>query len=154
MNRLIEKGRYIDIGSFESAFICKKNRNLVSEKNVDFCNERGELDGSISYDYIYTYTIYSIDTLPWQRLFMVQMEDELGEALPYWDWTVDKDVPDLWEEIRAPMKPQLKSECGEYGSKGYGDGYGRGKEYMATGMAATMVKGAEGMEKVVATNHL
>ena len=27
------------------------------------------------------------------------------------------------------MKPPLKSECGEYGSKGYGDGYGRGKEY-------------------------
>ena len=53
------------------------------------------------------------------------MEDELGEALPYWDWTEDKDVPDLWEEIRAPLKPPLKSECGAdrygngYGSKGY-----------------------------------
>ena len=74
--------------------------------------------------------------IPWRRLFMVQMEDELGEALPYWDWTEDKDVPDLWEEIRAPLKPPLKSECGGdgygngYGSKGYGsegdDGYGEG----------------------------
>ena len=130
MNRLIEKGRYIDIGSFQSAFICKKNRNWVSEKNVDFCNERGELDGSISYPDIYS---IKVDTLPWHRLFMVQMEDELGEALPYWDWTVDKDVPDLWEEIRAPMKPPLKSKCdhgqrGGYGNehegKGYSNGYG------------------------------
>ena len=60
---------------------------------------------------------------------MVQMEDEPGEALPYWDWTEDKDVPDLWEEIRLPMKPPLKSEYDGYGSKGYGHGYGRGKEY-------------------------
>ena len=68
MNRLIEKGRYIDIGSFQSAFICKKNRNWVSEKNVDFCNERGELDGSISYPDIYS---IKVDTLPWHRLFVV-----------------------------------------------------------------------------------
>ena len=74
-------------------------------------------------------------SLAWNRLFMVQMEDELGEALPYWDWTEDKDLPDLWEEIRAPLKPPLKSECGAdeygngYGSKGYGDGYGRSKRY-------------------------
>ena len=92
--------------------------------------------------------------IPWRRLFMVQMEDELGEALPYWDWTEDKDVPDLWEEIRTPMKPQLKSECDGLGMEA------RGMEMdteevnsKATSMAATMVKGAEGMEKVVATNH-
>ena len=49
--------------------------------------------------------------LPWHRLYMAQMEEELGEALPYWDWTVDKDVPDLWEEIKAPMKPPVTSIC-------------------------------------------
>ena len=72
--------------------------------------------------------------LPWHRLLLANMEELLGEPLPYWDWTEDKDVPDLWEEIRAPLKPPLKSECGAdgygngYGSKGYGDGYGRGKQ--------------------------
>ena len=49
--------------------------------------------------------------LPWHRLYMTQMEEELGEALPYWDWTVDKEVPDLWKDIKAPMKPPLTSEC-------------------------------------------
>ena len=42
---------------------------------------------------------------------MAQMEEELGEALPYWDWTEDKEVPDLWEEIKAPMKPPVTSIC-------------------------------------------
>ena len=49
--------------------------------------------------------------LPWHRLFMAQMEDELGEALPYWDWTEDREIPDLWEEIRAPIKEGESSEC-------------------------------------------
>ena len=49
--------------------------------------------------------------LPWHRLYMAQMEEELGEALPYWDWTEDKEVPDLWEEIKAPMKPPVTSIC-------------------------------------------
>ena len=63
-------------------------------------------------------------------------------------------MPDLWEEIRAPMKPPLKSECDGLGMEA------RGMEMdteevksKATSMAATMVKEAEGMEKVVATNH-
>ena len=50
--------------------------------------------------------------LPWHRLFMAQMEDELGEALPYWDWTEDREIPDLWEEIRAPIKEGESSDCG------------------------------------------
>ena len=52
------------------------------------------------------------------------------------------------------MKPPLKSECDGLGMEA------RGMEMdteevksKATSMAATMVKGAEGMEKVVATNH-
>eukprot|EP00092_Neocalanus_flemingeri_P086636 GFUD01109222.1.p1 GENE.GFUD01109222.1~~GFUD01109222.1.p1 ORF type:complete len:672 (-),score=125.72 GFUD01109222.1:84-1829(-) len=44
------------------------------------------------------------DFLPWHRLFMVQMEEVLGEALPYWDWTEDGSVPHLWEKIAAPIK--------------------------------------------------
>ena len=27
--------------------------------------------------------------LPWHCLFIAHMEDEPGEDLPYWDWTVD-----------------------------------------------------------------
>ena len=50
--------------------------------------------------------------LPWHRLFMAQMEEELGEALPYWDWTEDRNVPDLWERIQAPIKEGERSECG------------------------------------------
>ena len=40
-----------------------------------------------------------------------QMEDELGEALPYWDWTEDKKVPELWEGIKKPIKEPEKSAC-------------------------------------------
>ena len=43
---------------------------------------------------------------------MVQMEEELGEALPYWDWTEDGEIPDLWEGIRAPIKEGVSSQCG------------------------------------------
>ena len=50
--------------------------------------------------------------LPWLRLFMAQMEDELGEPLPYWDWTEDGQIPDLWEGIRAPIKEGESSSCG------------------------------------------
>ena len=30
------------------------------------------------------------------------MEDKLGEALPYCDWTEDGGVPSLWEGIHYP----------------------------------------------------
>ena len=46
---------------------------------------------------------------------MAQMEDELGEALPYWDWTEDAEIPDLWEGIRAPIKEGESSSCGDRG---------------------------------------
>ena len=51
--------------------------------------------------------------LPWHRLYMAQMEDELGEALPYWDWTEDGKIPDLWEGIKAPIKQEgvSKRKC-------------------------------------------
>ena len=49
--------------------------------------------------------------LPWHRLYMAQMEEELGEALPYWDWTKDSEVPSLWSEAKAPMKEGVNSTC-------------------------------------------
>jgi len=49
--------------------------------------------------------------LPWHRLFMVHMEEELGEALPYWDWTEDGGVPSLWEDIQAPIQQPAVGEC-------------------------------------------
>ena len=45
-----------------------------------------------------------IGFLPWHRLYMVNMEEELGEALPYWDWTEDGRVPSLWEDIQTPIQ--------------------------------------------------
>ena len=45
-----------------------------------------------------------IGFLPWHRLLMVHMEDELGEALPYWDWTEYRRVPSLWRNIQGPIQ--------------------------------------------------
>ena len=42
---------------------------------------------------------------------MVHMEEELGEALPYWDWTEDGAVPSLWEGIQAPIQEGAVGEC-------------------------------------------
>ena len=63
---------------------------------------------------------------PWHRLYMAQMEDELGEALPYWDWTEHGEIPDLWEEIKAPIKDGESSwscELDECSSDGKGGKY-------------------------------
>ena len=49
--------------------------------------------------------------LPWHRLHMTQMEDELGMALPYWDWTEGGQLPDLWEGLTPTFKDGLTSEC-------------------------------------------
>ena len=48
--------------------------------------------------------------LPWHRLFTVQMEAALGEALPYWDWTQDGEVPRLWEDLNPPLHPEVTPE--------------------------------------------
>ena len=49
--------------------------------------------------------------LPWHRLFMVHMEEELGHALPYWDWTEEGKVPPLWESIKAPIQKGAFGRC-------------------------------------------
>ena len=49
--------------------------------------------------------------LPWHRLFMVHMEEELGYALPYWDWTEEGAVPSLWERIKAPIQQGADGQC-------------------------------------------
>ena len=92
LQRLIESGRFLDLGNVHGAplhQICPNSPNGM----CCIHNQEVEL------------------FLPWHRLYMAQMEEELGEALPFWDWTVDKDVPDLWEEIKAPMKPPVTSIC-------------------------------------------
>ena len=42
---------------------------------------------------------------------MVQMEVELGTALPYWDWTEEGEVPSLWESIKAPIQQGAFGQC-------------------------------------------
>ena len=37
--------------------------------------------------------------LPWHRLFTAQMEEELDEAIPYWEWTHNLDLPTLWSGL-------------------------------------------------------
>jgi len=91
METLIGKGnRYVDLANFHGGppNIC----------NGDYCCPHREP------------TFF-----PWHRLYMAQMEDELGEALPYWDWTEDAEIPDLWEGIRAPIKEGERSICGDRG---------------------------------------
>ena len=53
--------------------------------------------------------------LPWHRLFMVHMEEELGDALPYWDWTEEGEVPSLWESIKAPIQHPAVGQCSSDG---------------------------------------
>ena len=52
--------------------------------------------------------------LPWHRLYLVQMEDELSEHgveyLPYWDWTEDE-IPDIFDDIKAPIKEPQTPAC-------------------------------------------
>ena len=47
--------------------------------------------------------------LPWHRLYMVNFEEMLDEALPYWDWTEDTEKPKLWQNIRVPFKEGAQS---------------------------------------------
>jgi hypothetical protein len=51
----------------------------------------------------------SLAFLPWHRLLTLRMEEELGLPLPYWDWTVDPNLPDIFEHIRSPIKDGRRS---------------------------------------------
>jgi len=88
MQALIDRGRYQEIGNFHGG-----PPTICPETDNGYCCSHGSL------------------FLPWHRLYMAQMEEELGEALPYWDWTEDEEVPDLWEGIRAPIKEGESAEC-------------------------------------------
>ena len=88
MQALIDSGRYQEIGNFHGG-----PPTICPETILGHCCSHGPL------------------LLPWHRLYMAQMEEELGEALPYWDWTEDAEVPDLWEGIRAPIKEGMSSAC-------------------------------------------
>ena len=84
LKALIESGKFEELGSIhgDPVSVCS-----------DFCCEHGVL------------------MLPWHRLYMTQMEEELGEPLPYWDWTENKELPGLWEGIKAPIKKGASSHC-------------------------------------------
>ena len=84
LESLIESGRYEEVGNIHGAPV-----SICS----DFCCD---------HDYL---------LLPWHRLYMAQMEGELGEALPYWNWTEDEQLPGLWEGIKAPIKKGASSHC-------------------------------------------
>ena len=47
--------------------------------------------------------------LAWHRLYLVNMEEMLDEALPYWDWTEYTQIPYLWENISVPFKEEISS---------------------------------------------
>ena len=89
LGSVIDSGEYQNVGKFHGA-----PANLCD--GVEFCCPHGRRPN---------------DFLPWHRLFMVHMEEELGEALPYWDWTEDGVVPALWEGIQAPIQQGATGRC-------------------------------------------
>ena len=62
--------------------------------------------------------------LAWHRLYLVNMEEMLDEALPYWDWTEDTQIPQLWENIRVPFKKEINSTLPAEGEKSRVPGFG------------------------------
>ena len=93
LNVLVDNGRYKEVGNIHGA-----PTTICPNMPGGFCCPHGD-----------------ITFLPWHRLYLAQMEEELGEALPYWDWTEDPEIPDLWERIRAPLKEGIRSSdriCG------------------------------------------
>ena len=48
---------------------------------------------------------------------MAQMEEELGEPLPYWDWTEDPEIPDLWERTRVEILKIIPTKTEVYHHK-------------------------------------
>ena len=88
MQALIDRGRYQELGNIHGA-----PPTICPEMPEGVCCS------------------HQLLLLPWHRLFMVQMEEELGEPVPYWDWTEDDVLPDLWEGINAPFKKGLTSKC-------------------------------------------
>ena len=105
INRLIESGRYVELGNIHGG---PKEANVCPGKTDYEMVARG-VGGCCRHD--------KRNFLNWHRIFIAHVEDELGETLPYWDWTVDRTVPDLWEGIKAPLKSPLMSPCNEDGVK-------------------------------------
>jgi len=91
LKEMIDSGRFSDLGNFhgEPLTICSTS---TGEGTV--CCPHGV-------------SIF----LPWHRLYMVQMEEELGMALPYWDWSQTVDLPRLWSTVAAPIKEGTTSAC-------------------------------------------
>ena len=100
MIRLIKNETWFEIGNIHAAPLGRICSDVADEgdggKKGKCCRHSKEL------------------LLAWHRLYMAQVEDELGEALPYWDWTKDEELPDLWKDIYQylPLKPELKTKCG------------------------------------------
>ena len=62
--------------------------------------------------------------LSWHRLYLVNMEEILDEALPYWDWTEDTQIPKLFDKIQVPFKKGSNSTLPAKGKKSPGAGVG------------------------------
>jgi hypothetical protein len=59
-------------------------------------------------------TLYLIIELIYSFLSTAQLEEVLDPYLantnigiPYWDWTNDSSVPDVWEDILSPIKAEI-----------------------------------------------
>ena len=95
INDLIRRGGYVEVANIHGSpkVICPP---------ISCCPHRANRDnpGNLKF-------------MPWHRLYMAQMEEELGEPLPYWDWTENQEIPDLWKNIKEGLqnKRELETSC-------------------------------------------
>jgi len=85
---------------------------------------------------------------------MVHMEEELEEALPYWDWTEDGRVPSLWEGIQAPIQQGEVGLCSGTGFSSRSPSVQINPASLKRGVeAALMEETFEGFSQALADPH-
>ena len=96
LKKMIDSGRFVDLANFHGAPTTICETTLFFQTVGVVCCPHGV-------------SVF----LPWHRLYMVQMEEELGMALPFWDWTMTDHQPNLWSDIDAPIKQGASSVCNQ-----------------------------------------
>ena len=100
MERLIKEKGMEHLGSMHGG--------PKKDKGRSYCPDHGDICC------LHTYPGF----LPWHRLYMTQMEDALGMALPYWDWTEEDQgpgsksgIPSLWEGLTPTLRDGVDGAC-------------------------------------------
>ena len=58
-------------------------------------------------------TLYQLFTVQFEQLLEPYLQDtDLG--IPYWDWTKNFEIPDLWRHIPSPVKEWSEKRNSDY----------------------------------------